>query len=574
MEGVLRTKNNPSPTAKTPDSGARPRDGFNRHWSRALLRNESEDKEVCNEESWKSVPSTLFPSAQAASDLVIGPTVINTHSQMYLFALLALARGSPSIGSHIRGRASSFRGSEDRWKARLELSAAHPLPRSRHTSSIHLNGAFVSLSLSDFQDNVGLATSMAQPRVLHGTTAARVPPDARRNIRSDQIQIKPDKGRTLLTDDHTHTAVSRRGCRKSAQGTTARRDGTGVRKKGRRRGECGCVTCVAQGGHETGGGGGEVGAGSSILDFLDQNPQSSVNATIARNAQSGYEKSGGENTAWRRRGERMGRTSGRGLRHGDRTRHARGVVAAARLDRTVSLLTQRMSPGHPPWHRHTSASDTCGSGGQSNGSGRRPAHWRRRPTSLVRPPARGMDNNRYLGQLNPPHPPALPTPTTPNVQTTLQDGGLEAMEELFPVRSQVGRERWSVQKDGKRTLLRVPLLVLGRRCWQPTQVQLVQPHQPEPQPAQLETEMGWVRIGGSGGGRDWATRATSKKNSKIRQDCNGSAVGWMEWGNGDERGEAGCGSQENRVKWRGRWCARSGLRGTTLRCNRRRWEGE
>ncbi|KAJ7315474.1 hypothetical protein DFH08DRAFT_971838 [Mycena albidolilacea] len=62
---------------------------------------------------------------------------------------------------------SSFRDIEDRWKARLELSAPHPLPRSRRASSNHLNRASVSLSLSDFQDDVGLATLMARLRVLH-----------------------------------------------------------------------------------------------------------------------------------------------------------------------------------------------------------------------------------------------------------------------------------------------------------------------------------------------------------------------------------------------------------------------
>ncbi|KAJ7860009.1 hypothetical protein B0H14DRAFT_3625335, partial [Mycena olivaceomarginata] len=74
-----------------------------------------------------------------------------------------------TLRSSIMGRArSSFRGSKDRWKARIEFSAAHPLTRSHHASSIHLNRAFVSLSLSDFQDHVGLATSMAPPRILHG----------------------------------------------------------------------------------------------------------------------------------------------------------------------------------------------------------------------------------------------------------------------------------------------------------------------------------------------------------------------------------------------------------------------
>ncbi|KAJ7881565.1 hypothetical protein B0H14DRAFT_3857742 [Mycena olivaceomarginata] len=43
-----------------------------------------------------------------------------------------------------------------------------PLPRSRCAFSIYLNRAFVSLSLSHFQDDVGLATFMAWPRILHG----------------------------------------------------------------------------------------------------------------------------------------------------------------------------------------------------------------------------------------------------------------------------------------------------------------------------------------------------------------------------------------------------------------------
>jgi hypothetical protein len=55
-----------------------------------------------------------------------------------------------------------------------EMSAAHPLPRSRQASSIHLNGAFVSLSLSDFQDRMGL-TTMAWPQT-------REPDDRPRSI--------------------------------------------------------------------------------------------------------------------------------------------------------------------------------------------------------------------------------------------------------------------------------------------------------------------------------------------------------------------------------------------------------
>ncbi|KAJ7818715.1 hypothetical protein B0H14DRAFT_3876934 [Mycena olivaceomarginata] len=57
----------------------------------------------------------------------------------------------PTLRRSIVGRArSSFRDSEDRWKARLELSAIR--------SSVPVVPP----------DNVGLATFMAWPRVLHG----------------------------------------------------------------------------------------------------------------------------------------------------------------------------------------------------------------------------------------------------------------------------------------------------------------------------------------------------------------------------------------------------------------------